>query len=185
MRILIIGASGALGQIIAAELGKRHEILTAGRNSGEIRVDLAARESIERMFREVSNLDACIAAAGDSETCDIAELSEAQLETGIRSKLLGQMNLVLVGQKYLNDNGSFTLTSGKMADKPTKESAGKAFVNGAINSFAQAAALDLGRGLRVNAVSPAKIGKISPEEIAAAYVKAIESDANGEVFRIY
>jgi NAD(P)-dependent dehydrogenase (short-subunit alcohol dehydrogenase family) len=185
MRVLIIGAHGALGKIITAELAKNHEVVAAGRTSGDFQVDIASAGSIEDMFRAVGPVDACIAAAGDSETRELSELTEEDLEIGIKNKLLGAINLVLIGQKYLNDNGSFTLTSGKMGDKPIKGSSGKAFINGAINSFVTAAALDLGRGLRLNAVSPAKLGKVSSEDVAAAYVKSVESEANGEIFRVY
>lgn len=185
MRILIIGANGALGKVITAELSKKHEIITAGRNNGDVRVDISSAAAIEKMFQQVKQIDACICAAGDSETCDLQTLSEEHLSIGIKNKLLGQANLVLIGQNYLNENGSFTLTSGKMGDKPIRNSTGKAFINGAVNSFVLAAALDLQRGLRLNAVSPAKVGSVSAEEIAEAYVKSVESDMNGEVFRIY
>jgi len=185
MRILIIGAQGALGKIITPEFAKNHEIVTAGRISGDFQVDIGSAESIENLFRSVEQIDACICVAGDSETCELPQLTEDHLNIGIKNKLLGEINLVLIGQKYLNDNGSFTLTSGKMGDKPIKGSAGKAFINGAINSFAMAAALDLERGLRLNAVSPAKIGKVSDEAIIDAYRRSVESDVNGEVIRAY
>lgn len=185
MRVLIIGAHGAIGKIITAEFIKKHEVVTAGRTSGDFRVDISSAGSIENLFQSAGRLDACILAAGDSETRDLSELTTEDLEIGIKNKLLGAINLVLVGQKYLNDRGSFTLTSGKMGDKPIKGSSGKAFVNGALNSFVMAAALDLERGLRLNAVSPARIGKVSSEDVVAAYVKSVESEANGEVFRVY
>jgi NAD(P)-dependent dehydrogenase (short-subunit alcohol dehydrogenase family) len=185
MRILIIGANGTIGKIITAEFEQRHEIITAGRNSGDVHVDISSAASIENMFEAVKQIDACICAAGDSETCELQALTQTHLNIGIKSKLLGQANLVLIGQNYLNDFGSFTLVSGKMGDKPIKGSTGKAFVNGAINSFVMAAALDLQRGLRLNAVSPAKVGSVSAEDIVNAFVKSVESDVNGEVFRIY
>ena len=37
---------------------------------------------------------------------------------GINSKLMGQINLVLIGQHYINPRGSFTLTSGILSDDP-------------------------------------------------------------------
>jgi NAD(P)-dependent dehydrogenase (short-subunit alcohol dehydrogenase family) len=185
MRILIIGASGTIGKIITPEFASKDEVLTAARNSGDICVDILSTDSIEHMFQQVKHIDACICVAGDSESCTLPELSEKHLNIGIKNKLLGQINLVLIGQRYLNDNGSFTLTSGKMGDKPIKGATGKAFVNGAINSFVLAASLDLQRGLRLNAVSPAKIGSVSNEEIIDAYRQAVISNINGEVFRVY
>jgi NAD(P)-dependent dehydrogenase (short-subunit alcohol dehydrogenase family) len=185
MRILIIGANGVIGKLITPELAEQHEVITAGRNSGDLRVDIACTASLETMFQQVKALDACICVAGDSETCEFSQLTETHLQTGINSKLLGQINLVRIGQKYLHDNASFTLTSGKMGDKPVKGATGKAFVNGAINSFVLAASLDLPRGLLLNAVSPAKIGSVANEKIIMAYRRAVESRANGEIFRIY
>lgn len=185
MKILIIGAQGTIGKIITAELAKDHEIVTVGKTSGDWQFDISSAEEVECMFRAVGQIDACICAAGDSETDDLSQLTVQQLQVGITNKLLAQANIVLIGQKYLNDNGSLTLTSGKMGDLPVKGSTGKAFVNGAINSFVMAAALDLQRGLRLNAVSPAKIGSVSDFEIFNAYRKCVESDVNGKVFKIY
>ena len=43
MKILLIGAHGTLGQAVAQELGSRHEIVRAGRSSGDVRIDLTDR----------------------------------------------------------------------------------------------------------------------------------------------
>lgn len=185
MKILIVGASGTIGKKITAELSKKHQVITATRNSGDVRMDISSVASIESVFQQVKQIDACICAAGDSYAGDLQTMTEEDLNIGIKSKLLGQTNLVLIGQHYLNDNGSFTLTSGKMGDKPVKNSTGKAFVNGAVNSFVLAASLDLQRGLRINAVSPAKVGSVSTNEIVNAYLKCVESNVNGEILRVY
>jgi len=37
---------------------------------------------------------------------------------GLQDKLLGQVRVVLIGQHYLNDGGSITLTSGIAVDDP-------------------------------------------------------------------
>ena len=52
LRILVIGASGLLGRAVVAELGARHDIVTAGSKSGAIRIDIADPASI------VAGLDA-------------------------------------------------------------------------------------------------------------------------------
>jgi NAD(P)-dependent dehydrogenase (short-subunit alcohol dehydrogenase family) len=92
--------------------------------------------------------------------------------------------LVLIGQKYLNNNGSFTLTSGKMADKPVKNNIGKAIVNGGIHSFVLAASLELQRGIRINVVSPGKVADIPINDLTNAYIKSVESEKNGEIIKI-
>ena len=184
MRILLIGASGAIGKILEPEFIKNHEVLTAGRNSGDFRVDISNLNSIEKLFEEVKNIDAVICTAGDCYTGDLLSLDEEKLNIGIKNKLLGQINLVLIGQNYLNENGSFTLTSGKMADKPVKNNISKAIVNGAIHSFVLATSLELERGIRINAVSPGKVSDIPVFDLINGYLKSIESSSNGEIIRL-
>lgn len=184
MKILIIGAAGAIGKIITPALEKKHEVITAGRNSGDIQVDLSSADSIKAMFNIVKNIDACVCIAGDSHTGDLATLTEENLNLGIKNKLIGQANLVLVGQNYLNDNGSFTLTSGKMGDKPAKNAAGKAIVNGGVNSFGMAASLEMPRGLRINVVSPSKVADIPMNDLINGYLQSIEGIVTGEIIKI-
>lgn len=111
-------------------------------------------------------------------------MKSEDLNLGINNKLIGQVNLVLIGHQYLNDCGSFTLISGKMGDKPSRFSAGKAMVNGAINSFVLAAALEMPRGIRINTISPAKVADIAIEDLNAAYLKSIEGNINGEIIKV-
>ncbi|MBS7256232.1 short chain dehydrogenase [Flavobacterium branchiicola] len=184
MKILLIGAKGEIGKILHPALAKKHEIISAGRNSGDFRIDLSDSNSIENLFKEIKNIDACICVAGDCYTGDLHSLDEKKINIGIQNKLLGQINLVLIGQKYLNENGSFTLTSGKMADKPVKNNIGKAIVNGGINSFVLAASLELERGIRLNAISPAKVSDIPIEDLVNAYTKSIEESINGEIIKV-
>jgi NAD(P)-dependent dehydrogenase (short-subunit alcohol dehydrogenase family) len=184
MKILIIGASGAIGKLIVPLLSHKHEVVTAGKNSGDVRVDISSAESIKEMFAKVKNIDACVCVAGDSCTGDLLSLTEDKLNVGIKNKLFGQANLVLIGQNYVNENGSFTLVSGKMGDKPSANAAGKAIANGGINSFAMAASLEMQRGIRINVVSPAKVADIPVADLVAGYIKSIEGTGNGEIIKI-
>lgn len=184
MKILIIGANGAVGKIITGALAKKHEIITAGRHSGDLHADLSSPASITQMFTKLQKIDACICVAGQSAGGDLFSMSQEDLQLGIRDKLLGQVHLVLTGTPYLNDHGSFTLISGKMGDQPSKHSAGKAMSNGGVNSFVRAAALDMPRGIRINAVSPAKISDIPDQDLISAYLKSIEGDVNGEIIKV-
>jgi NAD(P)-dependent dehydrogenase (short-subunit alcohol dehydrogenase family) len=184
MKILLIGASGNIGKILAPALAKNHELITAGRNSGTIKVDISSAESITKMFAQVQYIDACVCVAGDSHTGDLQTLTEAKINIGIQQKLLGQANLVMIGQHYLNTNGSFTLTSGKMGDKPAKNAVGKAIANGGINSFVLAAALEMQNGIRINVVSPSKVADIAQADLINAYLQSIENERNGEIIRV-
>ena len=75
-------------------------------------------------------------------------------QRSIDSKLQGQVNLVLIGQHYLTEGGSITLTSGIIQDEFIPMGTSSALVNGAIGAFVASAALEIGRGIRINAVSP-------------------------------
>lgn len=183
MKILMIGAGGAIGKPVTAAL-KGHEVITAGRNTGTIMADISSEAAVERLFKQVANVDAVICAAGDSVTDSLSEITKAQFMIGVQQKLWPQINLVLSGMKYVNDNGSFILISGKMGEFPAKGSSGKSFVNGAINSFVMAAAQEMPRGIRLNVISPAKVSDIAVNELTAAYVRCLESNINGEIIRV-
>ncbi|GAA0550195.1 short chain dehydrogenase [Chitinophaga japonensis] len=199
MKILLVGATGAIGRQVKAALEVRHEVITAGRSSGNLQVDIADAASIEHLFKQAPALDACIVTAGSSHMESFQTLREESLLPDIRSKLLGQVNLVLIGQHYLNDRGSFTLTSGILADEPARGTAAASVVSGAIHSFGMAAAAELQRNLRINVVSPglaadsyAAIGHLFPgfnpvpmQKLVNAYLKSVEGVINGQVIRVY
>jgi len=184
MRILIIGAGGAIGKVVTPALQVLHEVITVGRNNGDIITDISSTDSIENLFRKVSNIDAVVCVAGDSISDSLSEMEESKYSVGLNQKLLAQINLVLIGSKFLNENGSFTLISGKMGEKPTKGSSGKAVANGALNSFVLAAALEMPKGIRLNAVSPSKVADISSTDLINAYLKSIDTATNGEIIQI-
>jgi hypothetical protein len=69
-------------------------------------------------------------------------------------KLMGQINLVLIGKEYLREGGSFTLTSGIASEMPARNGTCVAMINGAINSWVLGAAQELKQDRRINVVSP-------------------------------
>lgn len=154
MRILVIGASGTIGSEIVKTIGPDHEIIQAGRNGKDVQVDISSVESIKNMYDQVGKVDAVVNAAGGAKFAKLTELTPEINEVGIQSKQKGQVNLVLLGMDYVNDNGSFTLTTGIMMDDPIKEGAGIAMANGAVKYFVKAAAIEMPRGIRINSVSP-------------------------------
>jgi NAD(P)-dependent dehydrogenase (short-subunit alcohol dehydrogenase family) len=184
MKILLIGANGSIGKLIYPVIAENHEVVTAGRKHGDFMVDLSSFLSIEDLFKQITNIDGVICTAGDSISDELPLMNNEKYMVGILHKLLSQINLVLVGMKFLNDNGSFTLISGKMGEQPAKTASGKAVANGAINSFVLGAALEMPRGIRINVVSPSKITDVSATDLAAGYLKSIDTLCNGEIIRI-
>lgn len=199
MKVILIGAGGTIGKRIYDAFAKKHEIVRASRSGADVEVDITDAVSIEKMYRSVANLDAVICAAGPAKFGAFGELTEEDFYVGIRGKMMGQVNLVRIGQQFLNDNGSFTLTTGILADEPVVGSTALSLANGAVNSFAQAAALELPRGLRVNVVCPTLVedsvekyegvfpgyDPVSMERVVNGYVRSVEGSITGRIIRIY
>ncbi len=198
MKIIIVGASGTLGKKVTAALEKEHEIIKVGSRSGDIQADITSAGSIEAMFKQAGHFDALISTTGSGHFGPLAETTVSDFNKGIQSKLLGQINLVLIGQHYIRPKGSFTLTSGILAEDPVANGANLGTVNGGINAFVINAAPELQNGVRINAVSPGVVedspgffpffpGHIPVEmsRVAAAYVKSVLGNITGQVIKVY
>jgi NAD(P)-dependent dehydrogenase (short-subunit alcohol dehydrogenase family) len=195
MRILVVGATGTVGKAAAAELGRRHEIIRAGRSSGDVTVDLMDEASIRAMFKTAGKLDAVVATAGHTHFGPLAKMTAADFRKGLDDKLMGQINLTLIGQHLLNDGGSITLTSGVLDRDPIRQGANAAAVNGALGAFVRSAAIELPRGLRINVVSPGLLEEsvkkydgffpghepVSSARVGLAYAKSVEGAITGQV----
>ena len=198
MKIFVVGASGTIGKFVVAALQPRHEIIKVGSKSGDLQADIKDAASIRAMFDKAGKVDAVICTAGKVHFGDFAKMTEAEIGIGLKDKLMGQVNLVLIGRDYLNDNGSFTLTSGVLSHDPIRYGVGASLVNGAIDSFVAAAAIELPRGLRLNAVSPGVLEESLPsygpyflgheavpgKRVANAYVKSVEGLLTGRVIEV-
>ncbi|REG87170.1 short chain dehydrogenase [Winogradskyella sediminis] len=199
MKILIIGGNGTIGTTVATHFNQNNDVLIAGRTSGDVTVDIADSKSIKSMFENIGKMDAIICIAGEAKWADFNELTEDDYYIGLKSKLMGQVNLVRIGQHYLNSNGSITLSTGILADDPVVKTASAAMVNGGIHSFVQAVALEIENGIRVNVVSSGMVedaydkykdffpghNPIPMTKVVNAYVRSVNGKGNGEVIRIY
>ncbi|EGQ8091455.1 TPA: short chain dehydrogenase [Vibrio vulnificus] len=194
MKVLIIGATGTIGQAVTEKLAN-HELILAGFDSGDVQVDLGDKASIQHMFETVGKIDAIVSTAGVANFGPLAMQSDDDYALALNNKLMGQVNLVRVGKDYVNQGGSITLTSGMLSRHPMAGSASVSMVNGALESFVKAAALELER-LRVNVVAPAfvketmaKMGMdsthgISASDTAKTYVAAVEGDMTGKTLDV-
>lgn len=199
MKIIVVGATGTIGRAIVHELSPRHDVVKVGHRSGEITVDITSTDSITQMYETVGEFDALVSATGQGYFGDFAGLNEQEMAIGIQSKLMGQINLVLVGRHYIRDHGSFTLTSGILSQDPVSGGAALSMVSAGIDGFAIGAAIDLPRGIRINSVSPGVVlesmevygpyfrghNPVPVEQVARAFSKSVEGRLNGQVFRVY
>ncbi|WP_141453064.1 short chain dehydrogenase [Pseudoxanthomonas sp. z9] len=199
MKILVVGASGTLGRAVAQHLGERHQVITAGRNSGEHRVDLRDDASVGALFAATGRIDAIVSAAGSVHFGPLDGMTAAQFDAGLQDKLLGQVRLALIGQHHLQDGGSITLTTGILAEQPIRQGANATAVNAAVEGFVRAAACELPRGLRINAVSPTVLSEawhayadffpgfepVSAARAALAFQRSIEGVQTGQVYKVW
>lgn len=200
MKILLVGGTGTIGKRIYWRLQPKHELISAGSKSGDVQVDMTDPQSIKALFEKVGKIDALVVTAGGAPMGPLQDLTQEQFYEGIRSKLMGQINLALLGQQHINAGGSITLTSGILAEDPIPMGAILSTVNGAVNGFVVGAAGELfQKGIRINVVSPGivqdsmeAIGSYFPghnpvpmERVVNAYLKSIEGIVTGEIIRVF
>ena len=157
MKIIIVGASGTMGTYLSKAFEKEHEIVRADRNGTDVRVDITSAASIENMYQKVGGFDALVCTAGPTYVGPWKNLKEETIRSGVQGKMMGQINLVLIGQHYINPKGSFSLITGALTHEPQKNFANASAANAAVEGFVRAAAIELENGIRINAVSPTVI----------------------------
>ena len=134
-----------------------------------------------------------MSAAGEARFSPFASLTDDDFAFNLKSKLMGQVNLLRYGLDCVRDGGSFTQTSGVLASQPMVGSGAISLVNAGLEGFTRAAALEAPRGTRVNIISPPWItetliafkmdptGGMPAADVARAYVEAIEGKISGAV----
>ena len=196
MKIIVVGASGAVGNCAVKALESRHEVISANRSSGDVKVDVEDVDSIRAMYQQVGQVDAVVSAVGHGHFGPVDQMTTEQFMKGINHKLLPQINLIFEGFAYMNDGGSFTVTSGVLNRDPIRGGSCAAAANGALDSFVVGAAVDMPRGIRINCVSPEVLevsrerydgffhghNHVTDEAVGLAYSKAVEGCLSGQVF---
>ncbi|TLV02907.1 short chain dehydrogenase [Dyadobacter luticola] len=197
MKIIIVGGTGTIGKHVVKALEAGNEIIEVGSKSGDFQIDITDLSSIQSFFEKVGPFDALVSTTGSAHFGPLSKMTDAAFRVGVDSKLLGQINLVLIGQHYINPKGSFTLTSGSLAEDPIILGSAVSAINGAINSFVKSAYMELENGVRINVVAPGVVedsphyfpffpGDIPNQmhHVAQAYVKSVVGGQNGQVFKV-
>ncbi len=198
MRIILVGSNGTIGSHVASELEKRHEVIRASANKGPLKVNITSASSIRSMYKFVGKFDAVICTAGTAYFGPFHSMKEKDFYTGLKSKLMGQVNLVMLGKNKINEGGSFTLTTGILYRDPVREGAALSLVNNAVHGFVLGASIELKKNVRINAVSPglvedsaAQLSRYFPGHIPVpmwkvvqGYVKSVEGFGTGHVIEV-
>lgn len=198
MKIILIGGTGTIGKAVEKELGARHDIITVGHSKGEFVTDITSPESLLTLFQKTGKVDAIIVATGKIVFSPMERMNQEKYFVGLKDKLMGQVNVVLIGRDFLNEGGSFTLTSGILSHIPIVSGSSASMVNAAIEGFVIGAAIELPRGQRINCVSPTVIlesmGDYGPffrgfepapaARVALAYSRSVEGKQTGQIYRV-
>lgn len=199
MKVVVVGGTGTIGKAVVSELKKNHEVIVVGHKNGDVLVDITNLDSIEKMYQTIGNdIDAIIATTGKVSFVPLHSITAQDYDVGLKSKLMGQVNLVLVGIKYLKENGSFTLTSGILNHEPILTGSSAAMVNAALEGFVKAAAIEMPKRMRINLVSPTVLTEaaavyekffpgyepVPAAKVALAYKKSVEGAHTGQVYRV-
>ncbi len=198
MKIIIVGATGTMGMHLAAAWEKDHEIVRVGSKSGDIQTDTTSTGSIENLFRKVGSFDALVCTAGPTYVGPWKNMTDKEFRKGIEGKLMGQVNLVLIGQHYIKPKGSFTLITGALTHEPQLNFANASAANGAVEAFVRAAAIELENRIRINAVSPTVIENsphyfpffpgdipVTMQQLECGFRKAVFGANTGQVIKPY
>ncbi|MDD9653163.1 short chain dehydrogenase [Klebsiella pasteurii] len=198
MKIIVIGASGTVGRVVAQELSQRHEVIHVGRTQGDYQVDITSQQSVENLFEKIGRVDAIVSATGNLFFGPLATMTDGDFNQGLQDKLLGQIRLALTGQHYLNDGGSITLISGIVAHEPIAQGVNATTVNAGLEGFVRAAACELPRGIRINLISPTVLtesaaaydgffpgfASVPAASVAQAYRRSVEGIQNGRIYKV-
>ncbi|HEY0279027.1 MAG TPA: short chain dehydrogenase [Solirubrobacterales bacterium] len=198
MRAIVIGTSTIGNAVTEVFREHGHEVVQAGRSSGEIRADLTDPESLRGLFSGQAGFDAVAVCAGEVFPASLAEADDDQWAGSIASKGMGQINVVRAGTPYLADAGSFTLVSGILGDEVGPTMTIGATVNRMVEGFVGAAATELPRGIRINCVSPAVLEESSAyhpyfpgfvpvpaRDVALAYLRAASNPYSGRIMALH
>ena len=199
MKLLIIGGNGTIGTPVTEHFKTTDDVIIAGRTTGDFTVDIADSKSIETLFEKAGSFDSIICIAGEAKWDDFNNLTEDDYYIGLKSKLMGQVNIVRIGRRFLNPKGSITLSTGILADDPVAKTTSAAMVNGGIHSFVMAAALEMEHGHRINVVSLGMVedayekyktyfpghNPIPMTKVIKAYERSVKGLDNGRIIRYY
>ena len=198
MKIVVIGA-GTVGKYVIEELKQLGEVIVCSRKSAEFSVDVSDKGSIEALFEKIGPCDHVVVVVGKTPIVPFQQATDEQFSQTIATKLMGQINVVRVGMRYLRRGGSFTLTTGYLSRLLVENVTIPAFVNAALERFIVNVALEMKDLFRINAASPAMLedslktyGKeafqdfpiISGKEVGRAYFELIDSNMTGAVFKV-
>lgn len=195
MKVLVIGATGTIGKAVVDLIQNTHDVVKVGYRDGDHQVDISSKDSIQALFDKVGKVDAIISTTGLAKFGKFTELTDEDYALALNNKLMGQVNVVRIGQHFLNPGGSITITIGVLGQEPIPGSTVISLANGGLEGFIRAASLEI-QSIRINAISPTFIketmemmgidssGGMPAADVATIYKAVLEGDFHGKIFDV-
>ena len=144
-KVILIGASGTIGSATNESLkaaGYDVVIASFSGDKTDFSVDIQDPSSIKTLFERVGSFDALVSTTGKVSFKNIQEIEQQDQNLSLSNKFLGQINLIQIVVKYINEGGSFTLTTGILNVEPIAMGSIAATVNAGLEGFIKAATLE-------------------------------------------
>ena len=190
-KVLVVGGSSGIG-LATAELAVAQGaiVMIASRDEGRLKqaathlsgrvsvrvVDTLNNDSVVSMFNEAGIFDHIIVSASSTKTGSVRNLTLEDAYASMDSKFWGAYRIAKAAR--LNANGSLTLVSGFLSQRPNPAAPLQGAINAAVEGLVRGLALEFAP-VRVNAVSPGLIdtpllSRMSSEQRRAMFDNAKE-----------
>ncbi len=198
MKIIVVGTRTIGAAFKRTVEGHSDEVISLGRSSGEFQADIRDMATLRPLFERLAPFDAVASAAGDVFPGPLQETTDEQWDNSIRSKGMGQINLVRAALPTIADGGSFTLISGVLTDEAVHHGTIGATINFLVEGFVKSAATEMPRGIRINCISPTVLAEsvayhtyfpgftpVPVADVAMAYLRAISNPVTGRILKLH
>ena len=137
-------------------------VRTIGKDTLAVKADVSKLADLDRLFGQVSakfgKIDALFANAGVAKFAPASDTSEQLFDENFDTNVKGLYFTVQKAIPYLNDNAGIVLNASVAGTKGTPGTSAYAATKAAVRSLARTFGAELvGRGIRVNVVSPGPI----------------------------